>query len=111
MSEKNLEGWAPEIGPELTIEQVIDYAFDYRGNTTLVLADGEERTAYVSNRDVAAPEPFIQVFDEAGEGPFTIPYADIRTIKFTGKDTAAGKSWEAWVKRKAAEKAAQEEGS
>ena len=40
MSEKSLEGWAPEIGPELTIEQVIDYAFDYRGNTTLVLADG-----------------------------------------------------------------------
>ena len=71
MSEKSLEGWAPEIGPELTIEQVIDYAFDYRGNTTLVFADGEERTAYVSNRDPAAPEPFIQVFDEAGEGPLS----------------------------------------
>ena len=111
VSEKSLEGWVPEIGAGLTIEQVIDYAFDYRGNTTLVLAGGEERVAYVSNRDASAPQPFIQIFDEQGEGPITIPYTDIRTIKFTGKDTAAGKSWEAWVKRKAAEKlAAQQEG-
>lgn len=110
MSEKSLEGWVPEIGPDLTLEQVIDHAFDYRGNTTLVLADGEERVAYVSNRDASAAEPFVQIFDEAGEGPITIPYADIRTIRFTGKDTAAGKSWEAWVKRKAAEKLAAQEG-
>ncbi len=71
MSEKSLEGWAPEIGPDLTIEHVIDYAFDYRGNTTLVLADGEERIAYVSNHDASAAEPFVQIFDEAGEGPLS----------------------------------------
>jgi hypothetical protein len=28
-----------------------------------------------------------------------IAYADIAALSFTGKDTAAGKSWEAWVRR------------
>ena len=46
------------------------------------------------------PEPFVQMFDRAGNGPFTIPYAKIATITFTGKDTAAGKSYEAWIRRK-----------
>jgi len=28
----------------------------------------------------------------------TIPYSDIAALAFTGRDTAAGKSWEAWMK-------------
>ncbi len=40
------------------------------------------------------------MFDRTGNGPFTILYAKIATIGFTGKDTAAGKSYEAWVRRK-----------
>ncbi len=109
METKSLEGWDPEIGPGLSIEQIIDHAFDYRGNTTLVLMNGDERVAFVSNRDSSGPKPFIQIFDEDGRGPTTIPYSEIRSIKFTGKDTAAGKSWEEWVKRKATSK--QTEGS
>ncbi len=27
------------------------------------------------------------------------PYANIAALSFTGKDTAAGKSWEAWVRK------------
>lgn len=104
METKSFEGWNPEIGPGLSIEQVIDHAFDYRGNTTLVLTNGEEQVAFVSNRDSSGPIPFVQIFDADGRGPTTIPYSEIRSIKFTGKDTAAGKSWEEWVKRKAASK-------
>ena len=47
----------------------------------------------------------VCLFDEQGNGPFSIPYRDIATIKFTGKDTAAGNSWKAWVERKEREKA------
>ena len=28
-----------------------------------------------------------------------IAYADIAALAFSGRDTAAGKSWEAWVKK------------
>ena len=64
-----------------------------------------EDSAPAPHRDADGPEPFIQFFDEEGEGPFTLAYADIATIKFTGKDTAAGNSWKAWVERKEKERA------
>jgi len=101
----SLEGWVPEIGEFLTLAEVIDFAFDYRGNTTLVRADGSEVVGYIFNRNSAAPEPFVQFFGEAGDGPFTLPYREIATIKFTGKDTAAGNSWKAWIERRERDKA------
>jgi hypothetical protein len=100
-----LEGWVPEIGAYLTLAEVIEFAFDYRGNTTIVKRDGTEVVGYVFNRNTLAAEPFVQIFDEVGDGPFTIPYSQITNIKFTGKDTAAGNSWKAWLERKERDKA------
>src|SRR5258705_3239684 len=100
-----LEGWVPQINDYMSLQEVVEFAFDYRGNTTVVKGDGSEIVGYIFNRNSEAPEPFIQLFDERGDGPFNIPYRDIATIKFTGKDTAAGNSWKAWVERKEREKA------
>jgi hypothetical protein len=50
------------------------------------------------------------MFDAEGGGPRRIAYAEVRTIHFTGKDTAAGKSYAAWLARKQAEKAGQTAG-
>jgi hypothetical protein len=99
-----LEGWVPQIGPYLTIGEVIDFAFDYRGNTTIVKTDGTEVVGYIFNRDARAAEPFLQYLDERGDGPFTLPYSTVATIKFTGKDTAAGGSFRAWIERKERDK-------
>ena len=90
-----LEGGAPTLGEDLTLAQVIDLAFDYRGNVTVVKTDGTEMVGYVFNRNQDVPEPFIQIFDQAGNGPFTIRYSEIQNIRFTGKDMASGKSWAA----------------
>ncbi len=98
--EETLEGWEPVVGEGASLDDVIDRAFDYRGDVTVIFHDGGQIVGYLFNRDTEAPEPFIQMFDRAGNGPFTIPYAKIATIRFTGKDTAAGKSYEAWVRRK-----------
>jgi hypothetical protein len=103
IEEQNLEGWIP--GPDVPLATVIDHAFDYRGNVTLDLRDGTELVGYLSNRDARAREPFVEVFDAAGEGPMRLRYAEIRAIRFTGKDTAAGNSYAAWLERKAAAKA------
>ena len=102
----SLEGWAPEIGPYLSLPEVVEFAFDYRGNTTVVTTDGTQVTGYIFNRERSAPRPFIQLFDEQGAGPITIPYADIATIRFTGRDMAAGNSWKAWLERRERERAA-----
>ena len=101
----SLEGNVPEIGPYLTLAEVIEFAFDYRGNTTIVKTDGTEVVGYVFNRNNLVPEPFVQFFDEQGDGPFTLPYSGIATIKLTGKDMAAGNSWKAWLERREREKA------
>jgi hypothetical protein len=103
--DETLEGWEPEVGPDLPLARIIDLAFDYRGNTTVVKTDGREVHGYLFNRNADAPEPFIQMFDAAGAGPFKIPYAQIRTVRFTGKDTAAGNSYAAWLRRKEKEQA------
>ena len=101
----SLEGWVPQIGAFLSLEEVVEHAFDYRGYTTVVRRDGVEIVGYVFNRDRDAPEPFIQVFDENGDGPYRIAYADIATIRFTGRDAAAGNSWKAWIERRQQDRA------
>jgi hypothetical protein len=103
--EKTLEGWTPEPDAALPLTRIVDLAFDYRGNITIVLRDGATLYGYVSNRDIETPAPYLEMFDGEGDGPHRVSLADVRTIHFTGKDTAAGKSYTAWLARKQAEKA------
>ena len=96
--ERSLEGWAPDIPDAATLADVLDRAFDYRGDVTLVLADGSQVDGYLFNRNRDVAEPFVQVFAGTGGDPLTIPYARIRAVRFTGKDTAAGNSYAAWLR-------------
>jgi hypothetical protein len=109
--EKSLEGWAPEPDVETPLGRIVELAFDYRGNITVVRRDGTELEGYVFNRDSEALTPYLEMFDADGGGPHRVPYAEVRTIHFTGKDTAAGKSYAAWLARKQAEKAGRVAGS
>jgi len=109
-ADKSLEGWAPEPGPDLPLARIVELAFDYRGNTTVLKRDGTELYGYVFNRDTDAAAPYLEMFDADGGGPHRIAYSDMRTIHFTGKDTAAGKSYAAWLARKQAEKTGQSAG-
>ena len=104
--EAALEGWAPQIGTEVTLEQLIERAFDYRGNVTVIRRDGSSVEGYLFNRNRDVADPFVEMFDKDGHGPLTILYGDIRTIRFTGKDTAAGNSYAAWLRAKEAAKKA-----
>ena len=100
MTDASLEGWVPAVGGEITVDAVVDLAFDYRGDVTVVGQDGSELVGYVYNRESEAADPFLTLFDPSGAS-HTVRYADIRTITFTGRDTAAGKSYDAWLRRKA----------
>ena len=101
--EVSLEGWVPE--PGVPLAEIIDKAFDYRGNVTVQRRDGSAIIGYVFNRDAEAAEPYLQMYDTEGGGPFRIPYAAVGAIRFTGKDPAAGNSYAAWLERRAAAKA------
>ena len=103
--ERSLEGWDPGMvdGPDLAF--VIERAFDYRGDVTVVRRDGREVVGYVFNRDIDVPEPFVQLFVRDSGEALTIPYAAIASIRFTGRDTAAGNSYAAWLRSRDAAKA------
>ena len=104
--DKSLEGWAPAIPDAAALAEVVERAFDYRGDVTLTLDDGRELVGYLFNRNRDAAEPFVQMFEREGSGPSTILYARIRAIRFTGKDTAAGNSYAAWLRSREAARAA-----
>lgn len=101
MQFESLEGWAPEPATAEELAHVIEQAFDYRGDVTVVLRDGGQRHGYLFNRRADVPEPFVELLEPARDAPIAVRYDDIRTIRFTGKDTAAGKSYAAWLERKA----------
>jgi hypothetical protein len=104
----SLEGAVFEIRSEADRIEAIDKAFDYRGDVTITLRNGQVQ-GYIFNREPKAVPPRIQVFIKGVDEPQLIPYADVLAIAFTGKDPADGKSWVAWVSKKESERKAEAE--
>ena len=108
MDEHSREGWTPDLAgadPEI-VADAIDEAFDYRGDVTITTRGGQRLVGYLFNRRRDVAEPFVQVLPAAGGGPEVVAYADIQGIAFTGKDTASGNSYAAWLQRKEAARTA-----
>jgi hypothetical protein len=98
---ENLQGWMPQIATETDVRAVIEKAFDYRGDVTVTRKDGSQVTGYLFDRRVGKTlgDSVIRLMLEKSSDRPAIAYADIAAIAFTGRDTAAGKSYEAWVKK------------
>jgi len=52
----------------------------------------------------------VRLLPRDSDQKVTIAYSDIAALAFTGRDTAAGKSWEAWVRKYKEKRAAGETG-
>ena len=91
------------------LKAVIEEAFDYRGNITLHLRDGVELAGYLFNREIDGDASYVELFG-VDEAHHRIDYAQIQAVAFSGRDTAAGKSWETWVKKYNAKKEAEARG-
>ncbi|HEY0256360.1 MAG TPA: hypothetical protein VGC39_02870 [Candidatus Methylacidiphilales bacterium] len=102
----SLEGAVFTFQSEAERIEAIDKAFDYRGDVTLTLQN-ETVEGYMFNRDPKASPARVELFVKGSDEPRIIPYADIVAIAFTGKDTADGKSWDAWVSKKESERQAE----
>ena len=105
-----LEGWIPDLATEDDLRQALEKAFDYRGDVTLTLKSGERIEAYIFNRTTGATlaDSCVQYFTPAAPEKRTVSYADIARLEFSGKDRAAGKHWEDWLKAYNEKKAAGE---
>ena len=87
--------------PADRLREALNAAFDYRGDVTLHLADGSAIECYVFDRregDALASSQ-VRIMLAGGGEKRTIAYAQIRRLEFSGKDAAAGKTWENWVRR------------
>src|SRR5690349_6421593 len=93
-----LEGSVPALANEEVARAILDKAFDYRGDITLTLKDGSKVEGYVFDRRTAASlqESMVRIFPKDSDRKLTISYAQIAAVAFSGRDPAAGKSWEAW---------------
>jgi len=107
---EQLEGWVPALAGEDDLRLALGKALDYRGDVTLTLKSGERIEAYIFNCQTGPTlaDSFVQYFTPSATDKRKVGYAEIARVEFSGKDRAAGKHWEDWVKAYNAKKAAGE---
>jgi hypothetical protein len=114
--QRSPQGAAVDSSDPAALAKAIEVAVDYRGDVTLTLAStGETIECYVFDRKRAAPgsggTSIIRALPRQGEGRLSIPESDIAAVRFTGRDTAAGRSFETWMKKYVQKKLAGESAS
>jgi 3D (Asp-Asp-Asp) domain-containing protein len=107
---EQLEGWVPELASDAEVREALEKAFDYRGDITVTRKDGSQVQGYLYDRrtGVTLAESIVRVMPSDQGSRVNIPYSDIAALAFTGRDTAAGKTFDAWVKKYWEKKAAGE---
>ena len=107
---QHLQGqvWDPTSEDEL--RQGLEKAFDYRGDVTIRLKNGTSVDGYIFDRRNGATleDSCVRLFPQGKPEKIAIRYSEIAGLAFSGRDTAAGKSWEAWVRKYWEKKAAGE---
>ena len=109
---ETIEGWLPELATEAELREALEKAFDYRGDVTITTKDGKKLEGYVFDRVSGATlsDSFVRVLPKESNQRLKICYAEIAALAFTGRDPAAGKSWEAWVRKYWGKKSSGESG-
>jgi len=107
---ESVEGWVPELATEDDLRAALEKAFDYRGDVTITRKDGSRIEGYLFDRRTGPSlrESFVRLYPKNSNERVSVSYAEIGALAFSGRDTAAGKSWEAWMKKYAEKKAAGE---
>jgi len=100
-SHERLEGWVPELAREEDVCQALEKAFDYRGDVIITRKDGSKVEGYVFDRrsGKTLSDSFVRVIPSNSREKLSILYSEIAALKFSDRDPAAGRSFEAWVKK------------
>lgn len=98
---EKLEGWIPNLASEEDVRQALEKAFDYRGDVTITRKDGSKVEGYIFDRRTGKTliDSAVRLYPKDSNQKISIQYADIAALGFSDRDPAAGKSWEAWVKK------------
>src|SRR6202166_3829807 len=103
---ERLEGWIPELASEDELRAALEKAFDYRGDVTITRKDGSKLEGYLFDRrsGTTLKDSVVRLYPKNSDEKVAVSYAEIGALAFSGRDTAAGKSWEAWMKNKGGKK-------
>ncbi|MBV8708354.1 MAG: hypothetical protein JO028_14280 [Acidobacteriaceae bacterium] len=98
---QQLQGWVPPLESEEMIREALEKAFDYRGDIRITRKDGSVVDGYLYDRrnGKTLADSLVRLLPADGSPRVNIPYSDIAALKFSDRDPAAGKSWEAWVRK------------
>src|SRR5450631_1962213 len=107
---ERLEGWIPELASGEELRVALEKAFNYRGDVTITRKDGSKVEGYLFDRRTGASlrDSAVRLYPKGSDQKISVSYEEIGALAFSGRDTAAGKSWEAWMKKYAEKKAAGE---
>ena len=107
---EQLEGWVPQLAGEDELREALEKAFDYRGDITVTRKDGSQVQGYLFDRRTGATlaDSFVRIISANEKTRLNIAYSEIAALAFTGRDNAAGKTFDAWVKKYWEKKAAGE---
>jgi hypothetical protein len=107
---EQLEGWIPPLASDAEIRDALEKAFDYRGDVTLTLKDGRVLHGYVFDRRPGATlqSSAVRIMPADERTKISVAYSDIAALAFTGRDNAAGRTFEAWIRKYWEKKAAGE---
>jgi hypothetical protein len=97
-----LEGWVPALATDADVRDALEKAFDYRGDLTILLKDGGKIEGYVFDRKRRTPaleDCIVRIMPRDRPEKIAVRYSDVAALSFSGRDTAAGKSFAAWVKK------------
>ncbi len=96
-----LEGWVPELASEDDLRSALEHAFSYRGDVKITCKDGSEIEGYVFDRRMGRTlaESAVRLISKTDGAKLSVPFSEVARLAFSGRDMAAGKSWEAWVKQ------------
>jgi hypothetical protein len=107
---EDLQGWVPELASEAEVREALEKAFDYRGDVTITRKDGSTIEGYLFDRrsGTSLADSYVRIIPTNAKTKVNVSYAEIAGLVFSGRDTAAGKTFEAWVKKYWEKKAAGE---
>jgi hypothetical protein len=108
----NLQGTDVSKADQAELLAALDKAFDYRGDVTLTLTDGKTLEGYIFDRrrGKTLDDSVVRMMPKDSAAKVEVPYARIQSLVFSGKDTAAGKSWETWLRKYVEKKVKGEKG-
>jgi hypothetical protein len=98
---ESVEGWVPQLATESELREALEKAFDFRGDVAITKKDGTKIEGYIFDRMTGASleNSFVRLLPRDSNQRVKISYAEIAALAFSGRDPAAGKSWEAWVRK------------